>query len=966
MHINKLNTAKNIRRLIAVLLTVILWAASVPTMVSAMVVADGQFPSAGAVTGAEWRLYDDGTLVVDSGRVNSNAVSSPWIAYNYDIEKIIFTDSIIAGTSLRGLFAGLTELTAIEGLEYFDTSNVEYMHAMFRYTDSLTSISDMSGWDVSNVTTMSGMFFHASSLTCIGDVSGWDTGNVTSMSYMFSGAGSLAQLDISAWDVSNVTTMSTMFRNADSLVELDLSGWNTGSVTNMSNMFRDAGGLETLDLSGWNTGNVLTMNSMFMNASSLENIDGLYDWDTGNVTNMAFMFSDAVSLVSMYDLSSWDVSNVENMDAMFRETTSLTQLDLSSWDTGNVTNMSRMFQNASGLEALDLSGWDTGNVTGMGNMFSGAVSLLSVGDLSGWETGNVTNMYSMFRGTINLTYIGNVSGWDTGAVTSMNNMFREANGLTALDLSGWNTANLTTMSGMFLGASSLESLDLSGWNTSAVTNMQSMFSGTVSLRQLTLGEDFINSSGTNPALPAVPNNATYTGNWQNVGMGTLYAPLGAFVLTSAQLMALMTIGGEDLADTWVWQRTPFLGIGPLSDHVFPPARVDYAPQMPHSVTVTNTGNMPTGDLTITLSGANPGSFTLSTTTIADIDVAGSASFTVVPNTGLPVGTHTAIVTVAGAGGVSQSFNVSFTVYPVLEFIKTQENDSSGQIRVLPGAVFWLYRHTLGDNGWEWDPAGGPETSGSDGRVSFEMTTDGQYKLVEESAPVGFITPPGYWLIKFYNGEFVITAQDGNPDFWQEYGVWHVSNEPVVSFRFHKTDQQLYTTPDLSEIDVADILLSGAVFQLYRFIGDGPVPNEIVNIDNLGVWELAGAPQTSSGLMNNPIIFALDPAYVYQLVEVSAPAGFNLPMGQWRITVDANGEIQISYVGEAPPAFAYEGGEWFVGNVQEFSLPLSGEAGVNILFMIAGLAIIMPGTLGLWAYIIKLVKAGPAKRRAANR
>ena len=81
---------------------------------------------------------------------------------------------------------------------------------------------------------------------------------------------------------------------------------------------------------------------------------------------------------------------------------------------------------------------------------------------------------------------------------------------------------------------------------------------------------------------------------------------------------------------------------------------------PLTVTVTNTGNQPTGNLTVSLGGANASSFSLSTTSISSISVSGSDSFTVVPNMGLPAGTYTATVTVDGTPS-PQTFNVSFTV-----------------------------------------------------------------------------------------------------------------------------------------------------------------------------------------------------------------------------------------------------------------------------------------------------------------
>ena len=101
---------------------------------------------------------------------------------------------------------------------------------------------------------------------------------------------------------------------------------------------------------------------------------------------------------------------------------------------------------------------------------------------------------------------------------------------------------------------------------------------------------------------------------------------------------------------------------------FPEATVGYSDLAAKEVTITNTGNAETGELKVALSGTHAADFVLNTETIGSIPVKsieenqdGTATFTVTPNTGLAVGTHTATVTVSGENIVSRSFNVSFTV-----------------------------------------------------------------------------------------------------------------------------------------------------------------------------------------------------------------------------------------------------------------------------------------------------------------
>jgi hypothetical protein len=97
-------------------------------------------------------------------------------------------------------------------------------------------------------------------------------------------------------------------------------------------------------------------------------------------------------------------------------------------------------------------------------------------------------------------------------------------------------------------------------------------------------------------------------------------------------------------------------------HAFLEDGVEYVEVEPLTVTITNTGNQATGGLLAALSGANAGSFALSTGSISSIAADGTGTFTVVPNTGLSKGTYTATVTVSGGNDIApQSFGVSFTV-----------------------------------------------------------------------------------------------------------------------------------------------------------------------------------------------------------------------------------------------------------------------------------------------------------------
>ena len=88
-------------------------------------------------------------LVVD--KINWIENNSPWRNHSWNIYEIEFTGSITAGKSLSSLFNGLSNVTEIKGLEYFDTTEVIDMSFMFNSTRCLKlgyKSSSKYEWDV--------------------------------------------------------------------------------------------------------------------------------------------------------------------------------------------------------------------------------------------------------------------------------------------------------------------------------------------------------------------------------------------------------------------------------------------------------------------------------------------------------------------------------------------------------------------------------------------------------------------------------------------------------------------------------------------------------------------------------------------------------------------------------------------------------------------------------------------------
>ncbi|MCL2444204.1 MAG: SUMF1/EgtB/PvdO family nonheme iron enzyme [Treponema sp.] len=121
-----------------------------------------------------------------------------------------------------------------------------------------------------------------------------------------------------------------------------------------------------------------------------------------------------------------------------------------------------------------------------------------------------------------------------------------------------------------------------------------------------------------------------------------------------------------------------ISLSVISNHNFGSIQVGYPAQEPKEITITNTGNQPTGSLTVSLSGDNPEDFALSKISIPSIAENDIASFTVVPNLDLSVDTYTAVVTATGGNGIYAWFTVEFDVsaLPVETYTVTYDDNGS--------------------------------------------------------------------------------------------------------------------------------------------------------------------------------------------------------------------------------------------------------------------------------------------------
>ncbi len=123
--------------------------------------------------------------------------------------------------------------------------------------------------------------------------------------------------------------------------------------------------------------------------------------------------------------------------------------------------------------------------------------------------------------------------------------------------------------------------------------------------------------------------------------------------------------------------TPVCGISlDTGNYTFPTASLNYNAQAAKTVTIRNTGNQPTGSLTVSMSGTNSTAFEISTASVRSIAKDGKDSFAIVPKTGLAAGIYTATVNVAGGHNIAALANVSFTVNETAQTYTITVNNGS--------------------------------------------------------------------------------------------------------------------------------------------------------------------------------------------------------------------------------------------------------------------------------------------------
>ena len=464
------------------------------------------------------------------------AWAGTYINSNYTTTKAVFDASFanFRPTSTEFWFKQFKALTAIEGLQNLNTSEVTNMSGMFYGCRALTSLN-LSNFNTQKVWNMSGMFQRSSALTTL-DLKSFNTSNVKDMSGMFADCSSLTTLDLSNFNTEKVTDMHLMFYSCSDLTSLDLKNFNTENVKEMDWMFTGCSGLTSLDLKSFNTENVTYMVSMFKDCSQLASIVCDKAWNCERSEEM-FKGCTALKGAVAYDESKTDVTMANPETGYFtkkaqdkpevttpeayvqmsadkttltffydtkRATREGTTWGIEETQTESVGQYSQIYPAWSGTfynlntattKAVFDDSFANFRPTSTAQWLQSLRSLINIEGLQNLNTSEVTDMHGMFAACSALTTL-DLSTFNTSNVTKMFNMFNGCTGLKALDLKNFNTEKVEFMSRMFKDCSALTSLDLSNFNTSNVIGMNGMFEGCSTLKELDL-KSFNTSNVTN-------------------------------------------------------------------------------------------------------------------------------------------------------------------------------------------------------------------------------------------------------------------------------------------------------------------------------------------------------------------------------------------------------------------------------------------------------------------------------------
>lgn len=331
-------------------------------------------------------------------------------------------------------------------------------------------------------------FMNCKELTAIDHIEYLNTSAATSMSYMFQGCGKLETLDVTHFNTSNCTKMTSMFSGCKILEVLDVTGFETGKVTSMANMFINCSKLKTVDMRYFDTQKVTDMSQMFKGCSNLQSVNISTSNSFAKVTTMESMFEDCNSLQKMPSELFFSRRNEKNISfkKMFKNCKQMTDYSYSIYeghlDFSKATSTEEMFYNCNNFAvdmSVDVCSTDenkAGTLTSMKSMFEGCSKIKNV-TITALNSGNLKDVSFLFKGCGSLETAGVYLAY-ANDLTTTESMFEDCRSLKAVKgIGSYTSPNLTTMAKMFSNCENIAEIDLSLLITKKVTDMSGTFFG---------------------------------------------------------------------------------------------------------------------------------------------------------------------------------------------------------------------------------------------------------------------------------------------------------------------------------------------------------------------------------------------------------------------------------------------------------------------------------------------------------
>lgn len=292
------------------------------------------------------------------------------LAGNYEEQLALAKQSLVDQLTAKGIEASVEEpiselinkIADIEGiyepriiaLENSDATDLDY---------------ELEHLSIVNLTDLTYMFGGNQNVTQLDLIADWDTSNITDMQYMLYNCQSLERIDLSKWNVEKVTNFNGMFFNTGLVDQvIDIPYWRTNSLVSCESMFHGTKAAQ-IYVDTWNFSNAdqNALTCMFEECTNLVTVS-MRDCDLTNIHSMTQMFSGDYNLYTL-DFTNTIGPNVSTWSNTFNMCRALTRLDLSGFSCADGTLYARnMFYDCISLEFLDVRNFSFSTASTTTNM----------------------------------------------------------------------------------------------------------------------------------------------------------------------------------------------------------------------------------------------------------------------------------------------------------------------------------------------------------------------------------------------------------------------------------------------------------------------------------------------------------------------------------------------------------------------------------------------------------------------